>query len=259
MNSIQKVFLGSFAAAVVIGGFTLFGLNDKADVQNYIDNGGRIDLPKSESSATGDNNPSWFLATNMPAPTRYHGAGASYQRNDTNWLLCFGGDETGSGGNSSVLSIYNATTTAWSTGASMPPTLVFYTSATRLGNIFYVVGGIGPGGAFTAAVNEVKRYNFATNSWMTNAANYPTSVAEGKCAGYQESLIYVCGGLAQGTSTATANVNLYNASSDTWRTATPLPVAVWGGGFAITGDTLVYVCGAPSYSGFGTNTVYRGI
>ena len=236
--------------------------DDKATVESYLTNGGVITQSESPVWTSGEtDNPVWTQGTNMPAPTRYHGASVSYSRNDTNWLYCFAGDENGSGSNSAVVSIYNATTNSWSTGAPCPPTLVFYCTASKLGNVAYIIGGIGPGGAFTSAVNEVKRYNIATNTWLSNSANYPITIASGGqgSAGYQDSLIYVVGGLGNGTSNGVNNVNVYNAISNTWRTCTAFPVATWGGACGISGDTLVYVCGAPTYGGFGTSTVYRGV
>src|SRR4030095_5733280 len=148
--------------------------DDNGSVSNYINGGGLVN--QSETPVTGKvqtDNPVWTAGANMPAPTRYHGAGVGYSRNDTNWLYCFGGDEDGTGNNSAVVSIYNATTNSWATGSPCPRTVVFYTTASRLGNIAYLIGGIGPGGAFTSEVNEVKRYNIQTNIWLSNAANYP--------------------------------------------------------------------------------------
>jgi hypothetical protein len=257
----KLLVLSVLVVAAIITGFGLTSWNDKTTVSDYISAGGPVNnIDKSTYNQNSNTDvPVWSLGAPMPAPTRYHGAGVTFQRNDTNWLFCMGGDENGSGGNSSVVSIYNATTNTWSTGAPMPTTLVFYTSATRLGTTIYVVGGIGPGGAFTSMVNEVKRYSITTNTWLTNAANYPTTVADGKAAGYQDSLIYVVGGLTNGTSTATANVNVYNAISNTWRAATSLPAARSGGAMAIIGDTIVYVCGGTGYNVGLSNTVYRGV
>jgi hypothetical protein len=247
--------------AVVLG-FSIGNWNDKTTAVDYINNGGPTNTVATDNSSwTGetDATPVWTNGLNMPAPTRYHGAGVSFTNAGVDYLYCFGGDADGSGGNSSVVSIYNITANTWSTGAPMPSTLVFYTSATRIGTTAYVVGGIGPGGAFTSMVNEVKRYNLSTNTWLTNAANYPTTVADGKACGYQDSLMYVCGGLTNGTSTATANVNLYNSVSNTWRPATPLPGARSGGAMTIKNDTIVYVCGGTGYSSGLVNTVYRGV
>ncbi len=255
------IFLFSIIAVFsIVLGFMYSGVNDNPTVINYINNGGVITQDNSQPTFSNtDLVPLWAPATNMPAPTRYHGTGVGYSRNDTNWLYCFGGDETGSGTNSSVVSIYNATTNAWSVGAPMSPVLVFYTSATRLTTTAYVVGGIGPGGAFTSATTEVKRYNITTNTWLTNAAAYPTQIADGKAAGYQDSLIYVVGGLAGGTGNATANVNVYNSISNTWRPASVLPAARSGGAMAISGDTIVYVCGGTGYNAGLSNIVYRGV
>jgi len=261
MRKKKVLILFSVIIAVAAIGFSLSDWNDKTTVVDYINNGGPTNTSVTGNNFTGetDMTPVWAPASNMPAPTRYHGAGVGFSRNDTNWLYCFGGDADGSGGNSNVTSIYNATTNVWSTGAPMPTTLVFYTSATRLGTTAYIVGGIGPGGAFTSMVNEVKRYNIATNTWLSNAANYPVTVADGKAAGYQDSLIYVVGGITGGGTVATNLVHVYNANSNTWRTATPLPVTRCSGAMAISGDTIVYVAGGTGYNLGLTNTVYRGV
>src|SRR4030095_15307781 len=150
----NKKILYSFIlmAGIIPLSIGLINLNsdDKATVESYLNSGGIVKQMETEASDLQTDNPVWTQGTNMPAPTRYHGASVSYSRNDTNWLICLGGDEDGTGNNSAVVSIYNATTNSWSTGSPCPPTLVFYTTASRLGNIAYLIGGIGPGGAFTS-------------------------------------------------------------------------------------------------------------
>jgi hypothetical protein len=257
----KKIYTIILAILITGAGFFGFfisnGPDDKTTVIDYINNGGLVETTPQKNET--DVIPAWINGMNMPAPTRYHGAGLSYTNAGVSYLYCFGGDENGSGSPSPVVSIYNITSNTWSTGAPMPSTLVFYTSAARIGNTAYIIGGIGAGGGFPSIVNEVKRYNFTSNTWLTNAANYPVTVADGKASGYQDSLIYVCGGLVNGTSIATAEVNLYNANSNTWRPATPLPAARSGGAMAITGDTIVYVCGGTGFNTGLSNTVYRGL
>jgi hypothetical protein len=248
-------------AVFAIAGFSIGNWGDKTTAVDYINNGGPTNtVSDGNPNWTGETDaaPVWTSGTNMPAPTRYHGGGVTYTRNDTSWLYCFGGDADGSGGVSNVVSIYNITTNTWSTGPVMPATVVMYTTAGRVGNIAYIVGGIGAGGLFTSEINEIKRYNLATNTWMSNAANYPVTVADAKTCGYQDSVLYVVGGIANGTSSGTNQVNIYNVNTNTWRPCTPLPGPKSGGGMTISGDTIIYVAGGPAY-GSGSNVVYRGV
>jgi hypothetical protein len=258
-KKILCTFLVLFPAILLALGLSYIRWHDDLTAEGYLTGTtGHVTLQTAPSWKTNQTDaPLWNAAANMPAPTRYHGAGVGYSRNDTNWLFCFGGDATGTGQVSNVTSIYNARTNIWSTGAIMPNPR-FYICAALLGNSVYLIGGI-PTGPDPPIVPIVSKYDIMNNTWSL-AQFYPNDIADADAAGYQDSLIYVAGGLLNTISyNATANVNLYNRFTNSWRPATPLPAPRSGGAMAITGDTIVYVCGGPGYNTGLTNTVFRGL
>src|SRR4030095_13680655 len=130
----------------------LINLNsdDKATVESYLNSGGVINQKETtEAPAIQTDNPVWTIGVEIPLK-RYHGAGTIYNRNDTSWLYCLGGDYTEMGNPSLLNTIYNITTNTWSIGDSMPSPGSFYGMAVTLGDTVYYMGGIGTGGAFTS-------------------------------------------------------------------------------------------------------------
>jgi hypothetical protein len=79
-------------------------------------------------------------------------------------------------------------------------------------------------------------------------------IAHSKAVGYQDSLIYVAGG-SDGT-VIYNSVYLYNANTNSWRSASSLPAPRVAGAFSRSGDTLVYIGGANSSI---LNTTFKGI
>jgi hypothetical protein len=254
----KKLFL-VFVLIIIVAilGFGLYGWNDKITIVDYLNSGGEFTTYIPAYNPTGDEVPVWIMGTNMPAPTRYHGSGVTYTRNDTSWLYCLGGDETGGGAESFVLSIYNITTNTWSTGALQPPPAVFYNMSARLGDTIYQMGG-----RFDGFGDDyyfvVQKYHIPTNTWSAGR-NLPISTMDAECEAYQDSIIYIIGGFySEFSPQATNQVRLYNRVSG-YRPATPLPAARSGHASAIIGDTIVVVCGGTGYNAGLTNIVFKGL
>ncbi|HEY3251766.1 MAG TPA: T9SS type A sorting domain-containing protein [Ignavibacteria bacterium] len=255
----KKLFIASaLVLLIAVGGFMIRGWNDNASIVEYINNGGPIEQPTTPVYTPPQfDAPTWSLGAPFPAPTRYHGEAATYKLGEVTWLYCSSGDVDGTGNNTNLLNIYNVSTNTWTLGAPSTTPDNFYGMLVRLGDTLYLMGGIGDGGAFTSMLNNVGRYHVPSNTW-TAGRNLPNTSADAECEGYQDSLIYVIGGLSNGTSAATANVWLYNRVSG-YRAATPLPAARSGHGAAILGDTIFVICGGTTYSGGLSNIVYRGV
>ena len=85
---------------------------------------------------------------------------------------------------------------------------------------------------------------------------YQGTIGWGRAVTYNN-YIYLAGGVSAATGGIYLNtVYLYDVTTNTWTTATPMPLAVFGGGFGITGNTLVYAAGA--YETGISNTVMVG-
>jgi hypothetical protein len=264
-NKLYTLVLLPIIIGLVFYGFiTSLGPNDQTTVNGYLTNGGLVfsnnsvvNVPPQRDNI--NYTATWSAGTNMPTPTRYHGAGAMWTNStkDTSKLVCIGGDIDGSGNTSALVNIYNLTTNAWTAAPNVSASR-FYPSACRAGDSIYFFGGIGgTGGAFTSEVNTVDVYNIRTNT-MTLGPVLPTTYADQRTITYQDSIIYVVGGLTGGTANATANVYLFNRQTATYRTATALPVARSSFAGVIVGDTIYVVCGGTAY-GTGSNTMYYGV
>ena len=215
---------------------------------------GAVLLEKSFHNSSSFQIPVWAAGSNIPIKVRA-GNTASYSANGNGYLYVVSGRNQ----NDAIIKTlqrYRVSTNTWDTLAPHPTGLLGG-ATTILGDSLYVVGGvINPPGA---GINTVAKYNISQNSWST-AANFPAGIVDAKAVSYQDSIIYVGGGVS-GLSSA-GLVYMYNAKSNEWRAATQFPSSTRRnfGGFAITGDTLIYMCGT---SAFGSaqyfDSVYVGV
>jgi len=188
----------------------------------------------------------WISGTAATVGT-YLGTGAGYTRNDSGWVFSMGGNST----LGTEVIKYNVLANTYSTMTSMPAKIIVGSSAVLKDSI-YVIGGSTDG---TNYLNTVVKYNINTNTWSTLTSTLPVLIGWSKSAGYQDSLIYCAGGIVSGAPVNT--LYLYNSNTNTWRSATSLPAARFGGAFAISGDTLIYVGGADVSLLYATT--YRGV
>lgn len=172
-----------------------------------------------------------WTSGNVITAGSYLGSGVGYNKpgNDTAWLFALGGNAP----NTTALYKYNVKTNTWSSGAPLPLARVVLGTAIVKDTLYAIAGSNG-----TTYSNTLYKYNINANTWSTGTVLPVATLGWCKAAGYQDSLIYVAGG-NDGTNPV-ATVHVYNAISGTWRTGTPLPGACFGGGFAITGNTMVY-------------------
>jgi len=195
----------------------------------------------------------WSSGSNIPERVRA-GNTAAYSKNGNASLFVV------SGRNQNELIIkklqrYDLSTNTWTDLASHPTGLLGG-ATTVLNDSLYVIGGVvNPPGSGS---NKVYKYSINQNTW-SQAANFPFGIVDAKAVSYQDSLIYVAGGLGGANN---GKVYLYNCNTNKWRVATPfIPSGSRNfGGFAIKGDTLVYMCGTDGFlSSNYFNTVHVGV
>src|SRR3990172_10422430 len=214
-----------------------------------------------EQTTTGDYLGTWSAGTPIPSPGSYSGAGVGYTNaaGDTCWLYSINGDVDGNGTASGQFRRYNMRANKWQ-DLGFYPTGRSWVSAGKIGSVsntnIYVVGGL-PSGAssWIEMTGTLQRYNINAGTWTIMA---PLLFATGSSgvSGYQDSLLYVVGGMGT-TGQPIANVQLYNQTSGTWRAATPLPIARANGWMVIKGDTIYYGCGVgPTTSTFNNNIYF---
>jgi N-acetylneuraminic acid mutarotase len=171
----------------------------------------------------------------------------SYTRNDTGWLFSIGGYWNGTAINNLI--IYNINTNTWTEKTALPVPR-YHAASALLKDSIYVIGGY-----YGGETNTFYKYGINENYW-DQKANYPIWVQSCKAVGYQDSLIYVAGGL-NNSGIVISSVYLYNVYTNSWRAASQLPGVRTVGAFSRTGDTLVYIGG---YDGsVVTATTYKGV
>lgn len=196
---------------------------------------------------------SWSAGAAIPEPVRA-GNTAAYAKDGDGWLFVISGRNQLEAISKKVQR-YQLSTDTWTEMAAHPTGLLGGATAV-LNDSLYVAGGVvNPPGSGS---NKLYRYNIDADSW-SQAANLPYGLVDAKAVAYQDSLLYVAGGIGGPN---TGKVLLYNAKTDTWRPATPfLPAGSRSfGGFAVTGDTLLYLCGTDGFlSPFYFDKVYVGV
>jgi hypothetical protein len=192
-----------------------------------------------------DDSGTWTTGAAYPITT-YNGVGVSYNDGTTNWLFVLGGNTTSTLGTECYK--YNVTTNTWTSIAPLPAKRLIHAGAV-VGNFIYAIGGSDG----TVYSNTTFKYDIAANTWST-VAPVPTNIGWNRAVAYNN-YIYVAGGY-DGVATYLNTVYLYNTTTNVWTTASPMPLAVFGGGFGITGNTLVYAAGA--YETGISNTVMVG-
>ena len=194
--------------------------------------------------ASGD----WTSGAVYPITT-YNGIGVPYNDGATNYLFVMGGNTASTLGTECYK--YNVTTNSWTLLAPLPAKRIILCGA-AVGNFIYAIGG-SDGAAY---YNTVYKYDIAGNTWST-VASLPITIGWGRAVSYNNNYIYVAGGVDAFTGGNYLNtVYLYNVTTNIWTTATSMPVGVFGGGFALTGNKLVYAAGA--FETGISNTVFVG-
>jgi len=197
-------------------------------------------------------NSAWTVGSDVP-DLRHVGTGVGYSKpgNDTTWLFALGG-VGGDGLDKANMFKYNVKTNIWSPAIPLPDSLVLGACAIVKDSLYMIAGSNGPG--WFNYTSNCYRYDINAGTW-TPIAPLPAAICWAKALGYQDSLIYeASGNTIAGESSA---VYLYNTTTNTWRTCTPMPGMRAAGAFARSGDTLVYVGGSDGTLFY--NQTYRGV
>ena len=204
---------------------------------------------RNQSLYVWDPSGTWSTGLDYPI-TAYNGTGVTYNDGTTNWLFVMGGNTPSTLGTECYK--YNFTANTWTQIASLPVKRIIAAGAV-VGNFIYVMGG-SDGTVYT---NTTYKYDIAGNTWST-VAPLPGTIGWGRAVAYNNNYIYLAGGVSAATGGIYLNtVYLYDVTANTWSlTTNPMPLAVFGGGFALTGDKLVYAAGA--YEAGILNTVMVG-
>lgn len=193
--------------------------------------------------------PLWSTGSNIIKPVRA-GNTASYSKNGDGWLYIVSGRDQNEAITKTVQR-YKVSTNTWDTASPHPTGLLGGATATVKDTLYVIGGVINPPGA---GLTTVAKYNITSDSWSTGAP-CPIAIVDAKAVSYQDSLIYIAGGFA---SVSGVPIYVYNTVAGTWREATTFSTTSKRnfGGFAITGDTLIYMCGTES---FGSGTYYDSV
>ncbi len=146
------------------------------------------------------------------------------------------------------LEIYNPTTNSWSSGASMPASVAFASSAVMNG-LLYVAGGMSYG-YYTSSAFQV--YNPTTNTW-TSLPAMPTPVFGGGGAALNGNFYVLGGGTGSGlglTPSPVLQVSIYNPTTNAWtQGVSSIPAPTMGSPAVVTMNGLAYVIGGGNISG----------
>ena len=178
----------------------------------------------------------WMRVADCPFTT-YMGAGAGYMKNDTAYAFAIAGNTTPAGNN--YLARYNANSNVWTSLAPLPiSNAVFATAVVQ--NKLYVFGGYDG----TNYRSTIYVYDIATNIWSLSPVALPTTRGWAKAAAYQDSLIYIVGGLATTSGSPDGAVYVFNVNNNTIRPAVIMPELLFGGGLTIYRNKIVSIGGA---------------
>jgi hypothetical protein len=247
MKKLILFFLPVVLIALSLGFYYSNGGNTASSIAEQLNTTSQIPVVNQQF----DNVGAWVSGSALPSARYYHG-GVGHVRNDSGFVYVFGGDSTGAGTAAGVNTYrYNIAANSWSQMASLPQGRRLMGSA-KLGDTIYCLDGLNGFGSNMT----LYKYNINANTWSTGA-NAPDSMWYVKAVGYQDSLIYLVGGYGANGVTRTS-VFLYNAKTNSWRTATSLPLGRGDGALAMAGDTIVYV-GGLNESVAVTAVTYRGV
>lgn len=188
---------------------------------------------------------SWTQGTNMPY-ARYYAGSIMYTRNDTSWLYVFGGDTTGGGVPTSTCLRYNLETNNWDYVAPLPEPMRLNATA-KLGDKLYSMGGFNA--PFPSpAISSFYEYDVNTNTW-TQLPDLPEPIFFAGAEGFEDSLIYIFGGIQDNVSDGDLwriNVVLYNRTNNSFREATPMPIATASFGLSRISNKFYVTAGLKS-------------
>ncbi|MGE3404784.1 MAG: kelch repeat-containing protein [Vicinamibacterales bacterium] len=176
-----------------------------------------------------------------PMPTPRHALAAE---SANGLVFAFGG--ASSGQVHGVVEAYDPSTDTWSTRAPMP-TPRQGARAVRVGGLIYVVGGALASGV---ASGVVEAYDPGADAWVTNLAPMPTPRANHAVVAVGAALYAIGGETGAAGGPATAVVERYDTSTNSWAARAPLGSArtlLTAG--AVNGGATIVVAGGSASGG----------
>ena len=159
---------------------------------------------------------SWATRTSLPSARR------SLATATASGLLYAIGGANSAGTALKTVQVYNPSTNAWTTKASLPAARPFGNGATHISGTIYLPGGQDAAGVITRTLYA---YRISTNTWSTKA-NMPVFSGCGG-SGVISGKLYVfsgCTKTATGPQTAAALLHRYDPATNTWTTLRDAPV-----------------------------------
>jgi hypothetical protein len=157
---------------------------------------------------------------------------------------------------------YNVQSQVWDTIAPLPDPNggKIAAGASNVKGKIYIIGGYHVASNYSEISSaKVHIYDPTTNSYLPDGADIPVAIDDQVQAVWRDSLIYVITGWSN--SNNVNNVQIYNPSTDTWTTGTPVPnnsqYKVFGGSGTIVGDSIYYIGGARFGFNFPATTILR--
>ena len=189
----------------------------------------------------------WEILTPMPTPRGDLAAGAI----DGKLYVIGGFADCGACVPLNKLEVYDPATDSWDTTLAPMPTGHTGLTASVLDGKLYAVGG----NQFGTSTGTVELYDPVTDTWDTKSAMPTARVYHS--ADVIDGQLLVTGGWDISVTPAEFldTLEIYNPSTDTWMTDTPMPAARLGAGAGVI-DGKLYVAGGFDDTGILTDTLF---
>jgi len=175
---------------------------------------------------------------------------------DNNQLIIGGGDITGGGFATNIVTTYNVESNTYGNIANLPQPLRL-SAGIKFGNSYRVFGGFTNGNNDPLDVHY--KYDIGTSSWSTSVA-IPLGTFYTRALNKNDEGIYLIAG-SDASNNLLANVRFFRGSDETWHNATDLPSPSADGAAEFLNErTLIYIGGfRPGFeSALQVDTVFIG-
>lgn len=164
----------------------------------------------------------------------------------TKYVYSFGGGVL-RGGNEVLIDsiyIYDIANDSWAISSVHMPSPIDFECGVACGDKVYFFGGWNGAGI----VGFVRIFHLADSTWSLGAT-MSVSCSDQVAFVYQDSLIYVVGGVTTYFTRYTNTVQIYNRNQNTWTSGTPLPDSLGCAGGGVVGNTAVFSGGIGYHGG----------
>jgi hypothetical protein len=191
---------------------------------------------------------SWEVLPDLPYEQKNH-VTTGWKYGDTLFIITAGGRINNS--RTDKVLMYNTVSQAYRELAPIPEE-VENAGGFVIGDSLYIVGG--SQGILGLLSKKVYRLNLKSNTWVRKN-DFPFTIGEisASAVAYKNQYAYVVAGL--NGLIALNSVYLYNAQTDTWTSATPLPIiGIFGTAVGMLNDSTMFVAGGIRLGNLFSNT-----